>query len=82
MQHGKLTAAEAVLHFEANGYKDVLAALKASDLKEYNRVRKVVNDARLGRVSDTRAGLLLEKYGGGRYVVSVHFEFFAVIENE
>jgi hypothetical protein len=81
MQHGKLTAAEAVKHFEANGYKDVSAALKASDLKEYNRVRKIVNDARLARVSDTRAGLLLEKYGGGRYVVSVHFEV-AVIENE
>lgn len=81
MHYEKMTAAEAVKHFEQNGCKDVLSRLKSSDVKEYDRVRKVVNDAKLGRVSDKRAGMILEKYGGGRYVVSTTFEV-ALIENK
>lgn len=77
----KMTAAQAILHFEANGCKEVLTRLKSSDVKEYDRVRKVVNDAKLGRVSDKRAGLMLEKYGGGRYMVSIHFEV-ALVETQ
>lgn len=81
MVYEKMSAADAVKHFEANGFKEVLSRLKSSDVKEYDRVRKVVNDAKLGRVSDKRAGLMLEKYGGGRYMVSIHFEV-ALIENK
>ena len=81
MVYEKMSAADAVKHFEANGCKEVLSRLKSSDVKEYDRVRKVVNDAKLGRVSDKRAGLMLEKYGGGRYMVSIHFEV-ALIENK
>ena len=81
MQYEKMTAANAVKHFEANGCKEVLTRLKSSDLTEYDRVRKVVNDAKLGRVSDKRAGMMLEKYGGGRYIVSIHFEV-ALIGNK
>lgn len=67
MLYEKKTAAGAVKHFEQNGYKDVLQELRRSDKKEYDRVRKIVNDASRGNVSYIRVKALLEKYAAGVY---------------
>lgn len=74
MQYETKSAAEAVKHFEQNGYKDILPSLKQSKKNEYDRVRKIISDANRGRVSDARARNLLEKYGGDSYRVTTFFE--------
>jgi hypothetical protein len=74
IQYETKTAAEAVQHFERNEYPDILPELKQGEKAEYDRVRKIINDARLGRVSDTRARALLQKYGGENYRVTTAFE--------
>lgn len=80
MQYETMTARQAVIHFSKNKYQCVLPALKDLDIKEYNRVRKVVHDAVVGRISDNRAKMLLEKYGGDTYRVAVKFE--VAVDNE
>jgi len=74
MQYETMTARQAVIHFSKNKYQGILPVLKDLDKKEYNRVRKVVHDAVIGRISDKRAKMLLEKYGGDTYRVAVNFE--------
>jgi len=75
-----MTARQAVIHFSKNKYQGILPVLKDLDIKEYNRVRKVVHDAVVGRISDKRAKMLLEKYGGDTYRVAVKFE--VAVDNE
>jgi len=45
-----------------------------SGQRERDRVRKIIHDAKKGRVSDKRAKALLEKYGGDQYRISSVFE--------
>lgn len=75
-----MTARQAVIHFSRNKYLGILSVLKDTDKKEYNRVRKVVHDSVVGRISDKRAKMLLEKYGGDTYRVAVKFE--VAVDNE
>ena len=74
MLYEKKTAAEAVQHFEKNGYRGVLPILKQGGQREYDRVRKIISDANKDRVSDSRARALLTKYGGDIYRVETTFE--------
>ena len=74
MLYEKKTAAEAVQHFEENGYRGVLPILKRGGKREYDRVRKIISDANKDRVSDNRARALLTKYGGDLYRVETTFE--------
>ena len=74
MLYEKKTAAQAVLHFAENEYKIILPHLYRDGAREYDRVRKIIHDAKLDRVSDRRAKALLEKYGGDRYRVTSVFE--------
>lgn len=74
MLYEKKTAAQAVLHFAENEYKIILPHLYRDGAREYDRVRKIIHDAKLDRVSDRRAKALLEKYGGEGYRVTSVFE--------
>lgn len=74
MLYEKKTAAQAVLHFAENEYKIILPHLYRDGAREYDRVRKIIHDAKRGRVSDRRAKALLEKYGGEGYRVTSVFE--------
>ena len=74
MLYEKKTAAEAVQHFEKNGYRGVLPILKQGGQREYDRVRKIISDANNARVSDSRARALLTKYGGDLYRMETTFE--------
>lgn len=72
MLYEKKTAAQAVLHFAGNGYN--IKRYEMNDRQERDRVRKIIHDAKLDRVSDRRAKALLEKYGGEGYRVTSVFE--------
>ena len=72
MLYEKMTAAQAVLHFAEHGYR--MEVYEMSGQRERDRVRKIIHDAKVGRVSDRRAKALLEKYGGEGYRVSSVFE--------
>ena len=72
MLYEKMTAAQAVLHFAEHGYR--VEVYEMSGQRERDRVRKVIHDAKKGRVSDRRAKALLEKYGGEGYRFSSVFE--------
>lgn len=75
MLYEKMTAAQAVLHFAENRYKVEFSEVWGKwGRRERDRVRKIIHDAKVGRVSDRRAKALLEKYGGEGYRVSSVFE--------
>lgn len=74
MLYEKMTAAQAVQHFSKNKYLGILPVLKERGKSEYDRVRKIIHDAKKNRVSDRRAKALLEKYGGEAYRVNTSFE--------
>jgi len=71
-EYKKFTAAQAVLHFAKNGYN--IKRYEMNTRNERDRVRKIIHDAKKGRVSDSRAKALLEQYGGEGYRVSSVFE--------
>jgi len=73
MKYQTMTAAQAILHFAANEYGAAWVEIRKEE-RERDRVRKIIHDAKRGRVSDKRAKALLEKYGGDCYKISTTFE--------
>jgi hypothetical protein len=75
MQYTEMSATDAVNHFaKSETYKDLWKGTRNSTNKEYAWARKIVNDASKGQVSETRARLLIEQYGGQEYRVNTCFE--------
>lgn len=70
----QMTACEAVLHFEANGWKALWPGERNGKNKEYSWGAKIIHDAHDGRMSERRARALLEKFGGEAYRVNSTFE--------
>lgn len=69
-----MTACEAVKHFEANGWKSLWPGNRNGKNKEYSWGQKIIQDAHDGKMSDTRARALLERFGGEAYRVTSAFE--------
>lgn len=74
MLYKETTAAEAVKHFEEHVFPSMFVGARNKDNKEYHRVFRIIQAAKSGDVSDTRAKWLLETYGCGRYKCSSVFE--------
>ena len=75
MTYTEMSATDAVNHFaKSETYKELWKGERNSTNKEYAWARKIVNDASKGQVSETRARLLIEQYGGQSYRVNTCFE--------
>lgn len=74
MLYRKTTAAEAVIDFDEHVFPTMFVGARNKGNKEYHRVFRIIQAAKSGTVSDTRARFLLETYGGGRYKCSSVFE--------
>jgi len=68
------TAAQAVCHFEKNGFKALWPKNRKMSNTEYAWALKIIQDARINKVSEQRAKALLEKYGGEAYRCTTAFE--------
>lgn len=74
MLYKETTAAEAVKDFEKHVFPSMFVGARNKWNKEYHRVFRIIQAAKSGTVSDSRARFLLETYGGGRYKCSSVFE--------
>ena len=74
MLYRKTTAAEAVIDFDEHVFPTMFVGARNKGNKEYHRVFRIIQAAKSGKVSDTRAKWLLETYGGGRYKCTSVFE--------
>lgn len=74
MQNKKMTAQEAVLDFEKEVFPGLFAGDRRPGNKEYMRCWKVIQSAKAGTVTDSRAIKMLRQHGGGRYIIGVTIE--------
>ena len=74
MEYNEVTPIEAVTHFASHVFPTLFKGQRNPRNPEHKNAYDIIRDARNGKVSESRARALLEKFGGQDYRVTTAFE--------